>query len=137
MAQQAQASASRFGNELHTPEFAHTVDLLDAIIPLAGASHAEVARYSVEIPMRYAECIAELSDGRKVGLKDPSCFEGWSSHKPRRSLLFKNGESHLEIETGEQQAICDITLIESTQRQLTAVRKFIGIDGAVLLIPAV
>ncbi len=140
---QAHASASRYGSETETGEFNQTVELLDKVIPLAGASHADVVRYSVEIPMRYAECVATLRDGRKVGLKDPTCFEGWSSHAPRRSLLFRDGDAHLEIEVGRRQAaqapgnIRNITALEAARRQLTAVRKFIGIDGALLLIPAV
>lgn len=142
MAQQLQTSASRFGSELVENHFHHTVSLLDAVIPLAGASHADVVAYSVEIPMRYAECVAVLADGRKVGLRDPSRFEGWSSHEPRRSLLFRNGDAHLEIQVGQQKApqapgnIRSITLLEAARRQLTAVRKFIGIDGELLLIPS-
>ena len=48
---------------------ADMVAALDEAIPLQGASHADVAEYRVEIPMRYAECLAVLRDGRKVGLQ--------------------------------------------------------------------
>ena len=143
MAQQLQTSASRCGNTINSAAFEHTVSLLDEAIPLQGASHADVVEYSVEIPMRYAECVATLADGRKVGLKDPSCFEGWSSNQPRRSLLFRNGDAHLEIEVGRRPAlqapgnIRNVSFIEAARRQLTAVRKFIGIDGKLLLVPAV
>ncbi len=40
--------------------------ILDEVIPLDGASHTDVVNYSVEIPLRYAECFALLCDGRKV-----------------------------------------------------------------------
>mgnify|MGYP001824429162 FL=1 len=56
------------------------VRALDDAIPLQGASHADVCEYVVEIPMRYAECFALLNDGRKVGLKNPRQFVGWSRH---------------------------------------------------------
>ena len=142
MAQQLQTSASRSINGIRESDFDHTVDLLDRMIPLKGASHADVVEYSVEIPMRYAEFVAVLKDGRKIGLQDPGAFAGWSSHSPRRSLLFRYGESHLEIEVGRRQAtqapgnIRNVILLEAAKRQLTAVRKFIGIDGALVLLPA-
>ena len=113
-----------------------------SLIPLNGASHADVVEYSVEIPMRYAECVVLLKDGRKVGLKDPRRFAGWSSHNPRRSLLFHYGDSHLEIEVGGRQTsqapgnIRHVALLQAAKRQLTAVRKFIGVDGALVLLPA-
>ncbi|MDJ0699955.1 MAG: hypothetical protein QNJ07_08875 [Woeseiaceae bacterium] len=143
MAQPLQTSASRYGSTINSAVFDHTVRLLDQAIPLDGVSHAEVVEYCVEIPMRYAECVAKLADGRKVGLKDPSCFAGWSSHEPRRSLLFISGDSHLEVEVGRGPAtqapgnIRNVSFLEAARRQLTAVRKFIGIDGELVLIPAV
>ncbi len=64
----------------------NTARILDDLIPLRGASHADVVEYRVEIPMRYAECHALLTDGRKVRLVDSRKFLGWSSHDSRRSL---------------------------------------------------
>lgn len=143
MAQQLQTSVSRSEHGIENNGFDRTVELLDQAIPLqGGASHADVLEYSVEIPMRYAECVATLKDGRKVGLKQPGKFEGWSSHEPRRSLLFRYGDAHLEIEVGRRAAtpgpgnIRNVTKLDSASRQLTAVRKFIGIDGALVLLPA-
>lgn len=142
MAQQLQTSTSHINRGIEAPEFDRTVELLDRMIPLRGASHADVVEYTVEIPMRYAECVAVLRDGRKVGLQQPGKFAGWSSHNPRRSLLFQHGTSHLEIEVGRRQAtqapgnIRNVTLLEAAKRQLTAVRKFIGIDGGLVLLPA-
>ena len=78
-------------------EFA--MDFLDRTIPLNGVSHADVAEYVVEIPMRYAECFAVTQDGRKVRFLDRRQFVGWSGHDPRRSLLFVNNGLHVEIDT--------------------------------------
>jgi len=64
---------------------------LDRAIPLNGASHADVVEYSVDIPMRYAQCFARLADGRTVRLKDSGQFLAWSGWEGKRSFLFRNG----------------------------------------------
>ena len=51
---------------------------LDQSVPLRGASHAEVTRYSVEVPMRYSECFAILTDGTKVPLANKRQFLAWA-----------------------------------------------------------
>ena len=43
---------------------------LDRMLPLNGASHAEAVDYAIVIPMRYAECVAILADGRQVRLRE-------------------------------------------------------------------
>ena len=77
----------------------YAIDFLDRTIPLNGASHADVAEYVVEIPMRYAECFAVTPDGNKVSFRDRRQFVGWSGHDPRCSLLFVNNGLHIEIDT--------------------------------------
>ena len=67
--------------------------MLDELLPLRGASHRDVVRYIVEIPMRYAECFALLRDGRKVGLADKRKFVGWSDDDQSRSFLFRRTRS--------------------------------------------
>ena len=76
-----------------------TVGFLDRAIPLDGASHAEVIEYSVDIPLRYAQCFATLADGRTVRLQDSSQFVGWSGFEADRSFLFSNGRRRIEIRT--------------------------------------
>jgi len=116
--------------------------LLDELIPLHGASHSDIVEYSVEVPFRYAECFAVLADGRKVRFLDPRCFVGWSSHAPSRTLLFRVNGTHLELDVEEQLAgqapgkIHNITLQAMALRCADKVKKFIGIDGDLLLIPA-
>jgi hypothetical protein len=118
------------------------VSLLDDLIPLRGASHTDVLEYSVEVPYRYAECYALLQDGRKVGLMEPRKFVGWSSHSPSRTLLFRVNGSHLELDVEEELAghapgkIHNIILQAMALRCANTMKKFIGIDGDLLLHPA-
>lgn len=76
----------------------YSIEFLDRTIPIHGASHADVVEYVVEIPMRYAECFAVLTNGEKVRFQDRRQFTGWSGHEPRRSLLFANNGLHIEIQ---------------------------------------
>jgi len=117
------------------------VSLLDDLIPLRDASHCDVVEYSVEIPFRYAECCALLQDGRKVSLVEPRKFVGWSSHKPSRTLLFRVHGVHLELDVEDELAgqtpgkIHNITLEAMALRCADKMKKFIGIDGGLLLLP--
>ena len=71
---------------------------LDHAIPLNGASHKDVVSYSVDVPMRYAECFATLADGGIVRLKDARQFLGWSGLNGARRLIFDDGSgSPIEI----------------------------------------
>ncbi len=120
----------------------HTIRVLDDLVPLNGASHADVVEYRVEVPMRYAECVALLKDGRKVGLIEPKSFVGWSSNKPQRSLLFSNNGSHIEIGvTGPasgsmRSCIRNIILEAANACSSDTLRRFIGVDGGLLYLPA-
>ncbi|MCG8370146.1 MAG: hypothetical protein MJA32_06505, partial [Proteobacteria bacterium] len=89
----------------------NTSSILDKLIPLRGASHADVVEYRVEIPMRYAECYAVLADGRRAGLVDPRRFLGWSSHDARRSLLFRNDDMTLEVEVDNRASERDCSTV--------------------------
>lgn len=118
------------------------VTLLDDLIPLRGASHMDVVEYSVEVPFRYAECFALLRDGRKIGLIEPRRFVGWSSYNPSRTLLFRVKGAHLELDIEEQLAgvapgkVHNITLEAMALRCAESMKKFIGIDGGLILLPA-
>ncbi len=117
------------------------VTLLDDLIPLRDASHTDVVEYSVEVPFRYAECYALLQDGRKVSLLEPRKFVGWSSHNPNRTLLFRVNGTHLELDVADELAgqapgkIHSISLETMALRCANTVRKFIGIDGDLMLLP--
>ena len=120
----------------------NTSKILDTLIPLRDASHADVVEYRVEIPMRYAECYAVLADGRKVKFANPRKFLGWSSHDARRSLLFRNNEVTLEVEIDNRAAERERSTVRSINLQATfresasRLKKFIGIDGDLLVMPA-
>ena len=117
------------------------VSVLDEVIPLAGASHADVVEYVVEIPMRYAECFALLADGRKVGLQDPGGFVGWSRHDRDRSLLFRSNGKHYEVAVeacliGQAPGCIRTVFLEARSGRCSSLaRKFIGIDGDLLTLP--
>ncbi len=120
---------------------ADMVKALDEAIPLQGASHADVLEYRVEIPMRYAECQAVLRDGRKVGLQKPRQFKGWSHHSPDRSLLFRSNGKHFEVAVEEQLrgkvpgCIREVFLEARSERRSSLARKFIGVDGDLVILP--
>lgn len=124
-----------------TQDSPDAVTLLDDLIPLRDASHVDVVEYSVEVPFCYAECYALLQDGRKVGLVEPRKFIGWSSHNPSRTLLFRVNGAHLELDVKDELAghapgkIHNITLEAMALRCADTMRKFIGIDGDLVLLP--
>lgn len=120
----------------------NSTKILDSLLPLHQASHADVAEYRVEIPFRYAECVAILNDGRKVKFTDPRNFLGWSCHEPRRSLLFRNNDITLEIEVDnkaadrERSVVRSINLQAAIRQGAQRLKKFIGIDGDLIILPA-
>ena len=121
---------------------ADAVSILDELIPLKGASHTEVVEYAVEVPLRNAECHALLADGRKVGLVEPWKFKGWSGHDASRTLLFRVNGAHLKIDVEDELAgkapgkVHNIILEAFALRCASTVRKFIGIGGEQVLLPA-
>ncbi len=123
---------------------------LDRAIPLNGASHAEVVEYSVDIPMRYAECFAKLVDGRTVRLKDSRQFLAWSGRDVKRSFLFCNGRRRIEIQTDVRNRVGNVQAghvfgvinwlflmvgANDTPLHNHAARKFIARDGSQLVVP--
>ena len=118
------------------------VSLLDDLIPLRDASHTDVVEYFVEVPTRNAVCHALLQDGRKVGLIEPWKFKGWSSYEPSRTLLFRVNGAHLELDVEDELAgkapgkVHNIIIEAVALRCATTMKKFIGIDGNLVLLPA-
>ena len=99
---------------------------LDEAVPLKGASHADVVSYSVDIPMRYAECYAVLADGQKVRLKNARQFMGWSGPEGERTLLFRNNGRRIVIDAGARHHEAE------RSGRLNGVRKFTARDGSLL-----
>ena len=119
----------------------NTARILDSLVPLRNASHADVVEYRVEIPMRYAECCAILADGRKAKFVEPRKFLGWSGHETRRSLLFRNHDVTLEVEVDDEapqrarSTVRSINLQAAIRNSANRIKKFIGIDGELLTLP--
>lgn len=113
---------------------------LDEMIPLRDASHADVVSYSVQIPMRYARCFAELADGRSVGLREENRFVGWIGHRPCESLLFRSKGLHITLDVAEDCGDGPIQCVSVKAERLLdvthRVRKFIGIDGSLVRVAA-
>ena len=120
----------------------NTARILDTLIPLRDASHADVVEYRVEIPMRYAECHAILADGTKARFVDPRKFLGWSSHDVRRSLLVRNNDYTVVVEVDnlaverECSTVRSINLQAAVRKGANRIKKFIGIDVDLLILPA-
>lgn len=72
---------------------------LDQAVPLLGASHADVVKYDVRVPTRYAVCFATLADGRVVRFQEPSLFIASSATEGSSSFLFRKGFRRIEIRT--------------------------------------
>ena len=101
---------------------------LDAKLPLAGASHADVERYFIDTPMRYTQCFAALTDGRVVKLRDSRQFVGWHGDEQSRSLLFCCNGRRMVIN-----AVNGSYDLEDPS-QAIGVRKFIGRDGSLIFV---
>ena len=126
---------------LKRQETQDAIAVLDDLIPLCSASHADVVEYCIDIPMRYAQCFAQLTDGRKVAFRDPRKFVGWSSHDENRSLLFRSKTSTLELDIASRDEatlpgrIRNIVFEFLAPRAADTMRKFIGVDGGLLYQP--
>ncbi len=125
-------------------------ELLDGFLPLRNASHADVARYSIEIPTRYCECVAALADGRKAELADPRAFVGWSDDGDERSYLFRSGELLIEISATPDADDRDLpvddgrialqlkareqTRMQPEQKPTGPCRKYTAVDGSLFVL---
>lgn len=101
---------------------------LDQMIPLKGASHADVVSYGVDTPMRYSECFAKLADGRVVRLQDSRQFIGWSGMNGSCRLLFRSDAGRILVpaSVSHQQA--------TSERRSSGMHKFVTRDGGLLFV---
>lgn len=102
--------------------------LLDRVLPLRDASHADAARYDVDIPMRYSELRVTLKDGRVVRLRRTDQFLGWQGLNGSRRLLFRCGESLIEIDRSAGAA--------AVVRELQGEQRIVTRDGNLQTIPS-
>jgi len=101
---------------------------LDQMIPLNGASHADVVSYGVDTPMRYSECFAKLADGRVVRLQDSRQFIGWSGMNGSRRLLFRSDAGRILIPGSVSHAEV------MSDRRSSGPQKFVTRDGGLLFV---
>jgi len=100
------------------------IEYLDQLVPLHGASHADVVAYTVEIPMRYAECRAALFCGGVARLADRRQLLGRSGADTAPALLLAGDQNPIILRTASQ------STPSHTRMQLR--EKFIGVDGELI-----
>lgn len=106
-------------------------DLLDRIVPLRGASHADVVAYSTDVPMRYTEVFALLADGRQVRLREPRQFAGWTRNAGSIALLLTGDERHVELRMERDGTPQTVTFWQiSPSKPNGNARYFVARDGA-------
>jgi malate synthase len=73
---------------------AYAVEFLDATLPLATGSHADVLGYHVIRDGTQRSFAADMPVGR-IGLKDPASFVGYGGSEERGELLFRHNGLHI------------------------------------------
>jgi len=117
----------------------NTADILDRTIPLVGASHADVIDYSIVIPMRYAECVANLIGGGQTRFRNPRQLTGWSGPAERRTFVFQSGNRGIEIAVNTARKrrvrtihVCQMAIVEQGAAPTRRLHKLITRDGGLL-----
>jgi malate synthase len=73
-------------------------EILDQLVPLHGASHADVAAYGIGDGAGERQLRAILRDGGNTGLADPAQFAGFVGDDEPSVILLVNHGLHLEIQ---------------------------------------
>ena len=76
---------------------AYAAKFLDAAVPLAEGSHAEVVNYSVDRDASRAQLGATLANNLRTVLREPRQFVGYTSSDDKQTLLLRNNGLHIEI----------------------------------------
>lgn len=129
-------SNARHRHELFKTESERQIAFLDAAVPLKCGSHADVVRYIVDVPMRYAECFAVLRNGQTVPLANKRSFMAWSGREARHSLMFEAHGLRIEAVIDAPGHIAEIDIQSAIagappRRPKGAARRFIATDGAI------
>ena len=144
-------SSAYINDESMSSTMHYVSELLDRILPLETASHADVVAYTVEIPTRYAKCFAVLKDGSKVALRNCRLFIGWIGRNQKRSFLFRTRGLQIEIQTDADHPACQNAPgnvfqvnveartdaakgVPAAGQQCISDRKFIAIDGSQIVL---
>lgn len=73
------------------------IDLLDALIPLRGASFGDAVAADVDVPLRYLEFYVRLRNGKAVRLRDSRQFLGCDRSRSRTRFYFRAGAEVIGI----------------------------------------
>jgi hypothetical protein len=73
------------------------IDLLDALVPLRGASFGDAVAADVDVPLRYLEFYVRLGDGKAVRLRDSRQFLGCNRSRSRTRFYFRAGAEVIGI----------------------------------------
>jgi len=73
-------------------------EILDELVPLQNASHADVAAYGIGEGSGDRQLRAVLADGGNTGLADPGQFVGYVGDYEPSVVLLRNNGLHLEIQ---------------------------------------
>ncbi len=115
--------------------------ILDQLIPLRNASHADVTTYFVETPMRYSECFATLADGSKTCFVNRRQFVGSRSNGFDQSLLFKSLGMLVEVRAGRrdqqttggaQSVAIRLSGVPAQAGTGIRARQYVAIDGSLI-----
>ncbi len=75
----------------------YATEFLDATLPLAGISHADVNKYGINHTDDGDVFVASNGSGEAVGLNDPSRYVGHRADGGRCTYLFRNNGLHIEL----------------------------------------
>ena len=84
---------------------ARAAELLDAIAPLAGGKHIDVADYRVETSDGAARLVVEMAGGGATGLASPDQFAGYVTGEGERKVLLRSNGLHIELQIARDHAI--------------------------------
>ena len=82
-----------------------TAQVLDQIVPLADASHADVTAYRVADGGNGFELVAALADGSQARLAEPAQFVGFNGQDPATAVLLEHNGLHIEIQIDREHPV--------------------------------
>ncbi len=84
---------------------ARAAEILDEIVPLEGASHADVVGYGIGEGSGDRQLRAILREGGNTGLKDPAQFAGYVGEDEPSVVLLCNNRLHVEIQIDREHPV--------------------------------
>jgi malate synthase len=77
---------------------------LDQVLPLRGASHADVTTYGLELVLGVERPVFKTSNDERLKLQNPEQFRGYA-HRDDLVLLFVHNDLHFELRINPQHSI--------------------------------